>query len=218
MVDDHAPAHAKNRWVDLQFLPSHHRTSQSQETRSSPLCTVMKCVNAANLSSTDSNYSLSDFNQPDFDTPVIPTSEFKYKQYSTLPAKPWPELRQKVQTESVIEVIMNRPEIEGAGLFPDTPEFQVYMQRLRDAGRSFTGGARGRRLKPTSDAPLRRSERLAALNARKEEQEPLRRNKQSDKFAKTRQQPSRTRIRRGRRAVQKKIVKQPSGKTASSKR
>ena len=196
--------------------PPHHHTSQTQ-TDSLTTCTIMATVNTSELSSTDSYISFSDLNQPDFDTPLIPMSEFKYVEDSTLPAKPWPEPRKRAQTESVmsIEAIMKRPHIDGPGLFPDTPEFLAYMQKLRDAGRDLLGSTRGRRVKPTSHAPLRRSERIATLNARREEQELFTRTKESNKVAKKRQQPSTTTGQKGRRAVQKKRPKKTSRKTAS---
>lgn len=117
----------------------------------------MEPANTAEASSTNSSISLSDLNQPDFDTPLIPMSDFKYVEHSTLPAKPWPEPRKKPQVDRIttVEAIMKRPHIEGPDLFPDTPEFFAYMQKLRDNGRDLLGGTRGRRMKPTADVPFR---------------------------------------------------------------
>ena len=175
----------------------------------------MATVNTSELSSTDSY--ISDLNQPDFDTPLIPMRDFKYVEDSTLPAKPWPEPRRRAQTDSVmsIEAIMKRPHIDGPGLFPDTPEFLAYMQKLRDAGRDLLGSTRYRKVKPTSDAPLRSSERIATLNAKREEQDLFARTKESKKVAKKRQQPSTTTGQKGRCAIQKRIPKKTSRKTAS---
>ena len=138
----------------------------------------MAFVNASELSSTDSDISMSDLNHPEFDRPVLPMSEYKYVEASTLPAIPWPESRKQLQftSESLTDTMRRRPTISNeSSLFPETPEYLAYMQARR--GGLFNSGPRtksGRRVNPKPDAPVRRSERIAALNGMKTEQEGYR--------------------------------------------
>ena len=156
----------------------------------------MAFVNASELSSTDSDISMSDLKHPEFDRPVLPMSEYKYVEASTLPAIPWPESRKQLQftSESLTDTMRRRPTISNeSSLFPETPEYLAYMQARRGglsnsgprtkSGRRVNpkpdaqgaqGTKRGRKLNPKPDATMRRSERIAALNAMKTEQEGYR--------------------------------------------
>lgn len=192
----------------------------------------MPLIDGDYYSTTDSEISMSQLNEPEFDRPALPFSAYVWEQPSTLPGIPWdpkPPPRRKSPAIS-----RKRDPPHGTSIFPVTTPREAYLDLKRHERLAIERARTKNRGQPMNSDPTRspaqiesappdvaqprRSPRIAALNARKAEQLPATQLSGENRVAKKYQKPSRQRRQKtaplGRREG---VVKKPQKETRRTK-
>ena len=191
----------------------------------------MPLINGDYHSTTDSEISMSQLNEAEFDRPPLPFSAYVWEQPSTLPAIPWdpkPPPRRKSPAIS-----RKRDPPHGTSIFPVTTPREAYLDLKRHERLTIERDRTRNRGQPMNSDPTRspaqiesappdvaqprRSPRIAALNVTKAEQLPAMELSGENRVAKKYQKPSRHRRQKttslGRSPVwcrQERITKRPA--------